>query len=579
MAKRKSSITSPYGKREPAGAPKKVGFFGKIKEFFKNMFENIKEFFMYAAGAPGTQEGKPAGTDPVYKAYSDLMDERENFPGYKETNMDANFVVRIPPTNDELSVQDKAHYLSVLRNIHPIMPDPIKTNDASFITTITRDANKAMQKEQDGTFMYAVGRGLIISRIQDGKCTFSVSDGITESGITVDNPELLKAAFASLYTKVMAPDVDSHFYQDIRTGASYLQIKNDKNEFDTFVAETMHPHVNNYDEKEPFIIRKTTLESMVQFTGPGALSRETAAAATQLTEDLSYPDMRHMVTAMHEGMWDTTGQQVSFATKDKMFWVAKEGDNFVAHVAPLNCKYPDIPDVTRVLPPEAREWSKDGNKALFRVINGISKTLDKRIEGRDELEAKKNPQPKRDDIPKDTPISNNTDTEQNQPPQEEPPATPKQMPENLLTILPNIVEAMNAMPVDDNAMRNIQLTNGALTITLSANIIERPNENPALTTHINIVNESGQAIPVYSEEVAGDFLVQNGRCETVQEAAEWIASITGDNNTFTFVEGHDEQALISFFEERQEFLPDTNDEAIIDDDNTPGLLDDEDFNL
>lgn len=570
MAKRKSSITSPYGKREPAGATKKVGFFGKIKEFFKNMFENIKEFFMYAAGqAPGTQEGKPAGTDPVYKAYSDLMDERENFPGYKETTMDAHGIVRIPTNSDELSVQDKAHYLSVIRGIHNIMPDPIKTNDASFITTITRDARKAMQKEQDGKFMYAVGKGLIISEIKDGKCTLSVSDGITDGVVTVDKPELLNSAFASLYTKIMAPDVDSHFYQDIRTGASYLQIKNDKGEFDTFVAETMHPHVNNYNDKEPFVIRKTVLESMVQFTGPVALDRETAAAATQLTEDLSYPDMRHMVTAMHEGMWDTTGQQITFATKDKMFWVSKEGDNFVAHVAPLNCKYPDIPDVTKVLPPEAREWSQDGNKALLRMVDGIRKTLDRRIEDREKLEAQRNPIPKRDDIPKDEPVPKGTD----QPPEEQPPVSPKTMPENILSILPNIVEAMNSMPLDDKSMRDIQLTNGTLTVTLSAAVIDRPNVGQSMTTHIHVTDANGQSIPVYSEEVVGEFVVQNGRAENVQEAADWIASITEEDPTFTFVEGHDETTLKQFFENHQDFLPDEPDIN----EEPDSLLDEDDF--
>ena len=570
MAKKKSSITSPYGKRAPAGAPAKTGFFGKIKEFFKNMIENIKEFFMYAAGqAPGTQEGKPAGTDPVYKAYSDLMDERENFPGYKETTMDAHGIVRIPTTSDELSVQDKAHYLSVIRGIHNIMPDPIKTNDASFITAITRDARKAMQKEQDGKFMYAVGKGLIISEIKDGKCTLSVSDGITDGTVTVDKPELLNSAFASLYTKIMAPDVDSHFYQDIRTGASYLQIKNDKGEFDTFIAETMHPHVNNYNDKEPFVIRKTVLESMVQFTGPVALDRETAAAATQLTEDLSYPDMRHMVTAMHEGMWDTTGQQITFATKDKMFWVSKEDDNFVAHVAPLNCKYPDIPDITKVLPPEAREWSQDGNKALLRMVNGLSKTLDRRIADREKLEEQRNPMPKRDDIPKDEPVPNGA----NQPPQEEPPAPPKQMPENLLTILPNIADAMISMPIDDNSMRNIQLTNGALTIILSVDIFKRPNENPTLSPHINVVDEIGQSTAVYFAEEVSDGLVINARGQNIQEVAEYIASMKGGDNTFTFVEGYDEQALISFFEEHPDFLPD---ESEINEE-PDGLLDEEDF--
>jgi hypothetical protein len=106
---------------------------------------------------------------------------------------------------------------------------------------------------------------------------------------------------------------------------------------------------------------------------------------------MDWKDFANITTAMHESLFTEEGQkgrtpqtqetcQSLYVTYNKIFWMTRnESGDFVAHVAPVHCAYPNVATIDVPVPQEAMSWSKEGNKSLAYALKHACGQLDKVI--------------------------------------------------------------------------------------------------------------------------------------------------------------------------------------------------------
>lgn len=363
-------------------------FFDRIKLFFQGLKEKWSEFWndvLHPNNEP-TPEPKP------YKPSDQILSEYNKFPGFDEMTMD-NGLVRIPAGTEKItgwSLDEKQHYLDILHTKFPQMPNPIETHDGAFITQISSNVYSMLKSDRDNTSIYAIANNLIIASHKDGECNITITDGQTEHSVTIDSIENISSKLAILFTEHMNPENKESFMLDMKRDVGYLQRVNPQGECESYKIEHHHHHINDYANKV-FIDHKHPMPAILELQGPGIVSRETLDKLFPVDVPMERGDFDAVITALHEPLFKNPGYNSTFVTQDKAFWISYDGDKAMINVAPVHCKYPNVPTVTRPVPEEAYSFAKEGKYALRKALQSAIKAVDKQIEHLDELAEKSKP--------------------------------------------------------------------------------------------------------------------------------------------------------------------------------------------
>lgn len=380
------------------------GFFGaiwsSIKDFFQNIVSKLKEVMEYATRLKNGKkdwensiEGQAAPKNLTFKPSDQIAEEQIHFPGFHDMTM-ANGLVRIPMgTEDIWPIEDKQRYLNALHEKFETIPNPLETHNGAFITDISHDVQRFMKKGFNGLTIYGVGNAIITTDVQGDKCKISVSDGTNERSAVVSTPKQTQDALAALYAGVMGKE-SGYVMCDSETQSTYITRKAQDNAYYTFTAAPLKRHIFNFERQTRFVIESSSIESVVEVQGPVALEKDVLTSlAPASNSPMSKTEQHQMVTAMHEVLVDNAPKQgegaVSFGThpstyitQDKMFWLTAEGDQFVAHVAPVACQYAGIKQADIPLPIEVCQATDEAHALIYKAINSGARNIEKQIEKR-----------------------------------------------------------------------------------------------------------------------------------------------------------------------------------------------------
>ncbi len=364
-------------------------FFDNIKNFFKGLRDKFKEFWEYARRRTTpyekSVEGQAARTyNTSFKPSDQLYEEAEKFPGFDEMTLRQGSYIKLPAGTEtvwHLNNADDVHkYLNAIEAKFPDMQDPATTHQGEFITEIARTLEIAHSKGQDMTQLYVVGHAIIAAEVHDGNMTVTISDRDHHMKFDGTNTSTLRSDIANLYAAFSGYDSPANFYIDTQTGTRYMQIQTDEHGYDTYIAEPMKRHINDYDSKQG-VSHKFVMPGVVEVQGPDVLPRSFLDKAIAIDTPMEWKDFANIMTAMHESLFTAEGQKGQeprtemnrhsvYVTSDKMFWMTRsENGDFIAHVAPAHCKYPNVATIDVPVPEEAMTWSKDGQKALAKAVN------------------------------------------------------------------------------------------------------------------------------------------------------------------------------------------------------------------
>ena len=385
MAKKKKESLQPT-KEDFRSA----GFFGKIKLFFQNIAAKIMGLWAYARGKLDTPtDGEVSGPENAQRKWassSEIIEYTQNFPGYEKLSMIGKTgLIRIDPQAIAWHpLSDKKHYIDTIHKKFPEMPNPIETHNGEFIGIISSDIFKGLRDGGEQTFVYAIADNLISAECKDGQCILTIGNGETEHSIVLTEDSNTQSSIAKLFTEHIGTPEKISFLIDERRNISYAQWKNDAGSYDTYTIQNYHPHWNNYEDKAG-IKHDKPVDSIVEIKGPDVFPRGFIDGANKITTEYSTSDFFSMITAMHETIFKNPGYQSTFVTQDKVFWLTQEGDTFVAHVAPTNCRHDKVPTVHEKIHPKALEFSKAGRQSLSKTFDRAIQKLEANLEELDKL--------------------------------------------------------------------------------------------------------------------------------------------------------------------------------------------------
>lgn len=376
-----------------------VMIFSNIKNFFQSIVDKFKEIFEYAKRLHtkfgDSVEGKAAEqANHQFQASDEIYKNAESPPGFDNMSLEHGGYVKIPQGTESIwHIDDKYDIYKYLNAIHtkfPYMEDPTQTHQGEFISDIARTLEVALHKHQDVLQMYVVGKFLIVAQVEDGKASLMISDGENTHTKPLEELSNLRMDIASFYATTSECNTPANFYIDTKNNVRYMQLQNDEHGYDTYIAEPMKRHINDYGDKQG-VSHRFVMPGVIEVQGPDVLPRDFLDKVIAMDTPMEWKDFANIMTAMHESMFTTEEQkghiirtaqncQSVYITSDKMFWLTQDKNGeFVAHVAPAHCKYPGVATIDVPVPEEALSWSKEGQKALSRAVNKACSQLNKII--------------------------------------------------------------------------------------------------------------------------------------------------------------------------------------------------------